>query len=111
MAAIEDRDTLGRARLSFAKEADVDEFVNVLARFESGEIGPDEWRSFRLVRGTYGQRQAYDAQMLRVKIPQGILDVPQLEALAEVAERYSRGFAHITTRQNIQLHFVKLHDV
>ena len=111
MAAIEDRDTLGRARLSFAKEADVDEFVDVLARFERGEIGPDEWRAFRLVRGTYGQRQSGDAQMLRVKIPQGILDVPQLEAMAEVSELYSRGFGHITTRQNIQLHFLKLHDV
>jgi sulfite reductase (NADPH) hemoprotein beta-component len=49
--------------------------------------------------------------MLRVKVPQGVLDVQQLEAMAEVAERYSRGFGHITTRQNIQLHFVKLHDV
>jgi sulfite reductase (NADPH) hemoprotein beta-component len=111
MAATEDRETLGRARLSFAKEADIDEFAAVLGRFERGEIGPDEWRAFRLVRGTYGQRQSYDAQMLRVKVPQGVLDVSQLEALADVAERYSRGFAHITTRQNIQLHFVKLHDV
>ena len=111
MAATEDRDTLGRARLSFAKEADIDEFVQVLGRFERGEITADEWRLFRLVRGTYGQRQSYDAQMLRVKIPQGIMDVAQLEAMADVAQRYSRGFAHITTRQNIQLHFVKLHDV
>ena len=83
----------------------------MLGRFERGEIGPDEWRAFRLVRGTYGQRQTGDAQMLRVKIPQGILDAPQLNALADVAERYSRGFGHITTRQNIQLHFLKLHDV
>src|SRR5688572_12522057 len=111
MAATEDRETLGRARLSFAKEADIDEFVEVLGRFERGEISPDEWRGFRLVRGTYGQRQAADAQMLRVKVPQGILDAPQLEAFAEVAELYSRGFGHITTRQNIQLHFMKLHDV
>jgi len=111
MSATEDRDTLGRARLSFAKEADIDEFVEVLGRFERGEIGPDEWRGFRLVRGTYGQRQTGDAQMLRVKIPQGILDVPQLDAMADVAEKYSRGFGHITTRQNIQLHFLKLHDV
>ena len=111
MAATEDRETLGRARLSFAEQADIDEFVDVLGRFERGEIGPDEWRVFRLVRGTYGQRQAIDAQMLRIKIPQGVLDVAQLDALADVAERYSRGFGHITTRQNIQMHFVKLHDV
>jgi len=111
MAAIDDPTLLGRARLSFATEADVDEFARTLAQFESGEIGPDAWRAFRLVRGTYGQRQAEDAQMLRVKIPQGILTQPQLHALADVSERYSRGFGHITTRQNIQLHFVKLHDV
>ena len=49
--------------------------------------------------------------MLRVKIPQGMLTAPQLDALADVAERYSRGFGHITTRQNIQFHFVQLHDV
>ena len=72
---------------------------------------PDQWRAFRLVRGTYGQRQADDAQMLRVKIPQGVLTSDQLRALAEVGEQYSRGFGHITTRQNIQFHFVKLHDV
>ena len=110
MAATDDRETLGRARLSFADEADIDQFVTLLGRFETGEIGPDEWRSFRLLRGTYGQRQMGDAQMLRVKVPQGILSGPQLNALAEVAERYSRGFGHITTRQNIQLHFLKLHD-
>jgi len=111
MAAVDDPKTLGRTRLSFASEADIDEFAQVLARFESGEISPDQWRSFRLVRGTYGQRQAADAQMLRVKAPQGILTVQQLYALADVAERYSRGFGHITTRQNIQFHFVRLHDV
>ena len=49
--------------------------------------------------------------MLRVKIPQGLLTADQLDALAEVGERYSRGFGHITTRQNVQFHFVKLHDV
>ena len=107
----QDRETFGRARLSFAREADVDEFVGTLTKFERGEITPEEWRAFRLLRGTYGQRQAGDAQMLRVKVPQGILSREQLEALADVAERYSRGFGHITTRQNIQLHFLKLHDV
>ena len=103
--------TFGRARLSFASAADIDEFAAVLAQFEQGEITPEQWRVFRLVRGTYGQRQADDAQMIRVKIPQGVLTGDQLHALAEVSELYSRGFGHITTRQNVQLHFVKLHDV
>ncbi len=111
MSAIEDATTYGRARLSFASQADIDEFVSVLEKYERGEMTPDQWRAFRLVRGTYGQRQAEDAQMLRVKVPQGVLTSPQLRALADVGDRYSRGFGHITTRQNIQFHFVKLHDV
>ena len=111
MAALDDPKTLGRTRLSFADAAEIDDFVRTLERFESGELGPDQWRAYRLVRGTYGQRQAADAQMLRIKIPQGILDVAQLNAVADAAEQWSRGFAHITTRQNFQLHFLKLHDV
>ena len=110
MAAVDDPKTLGRTRLSFADERDIDEFADLLGQFERGEIGPDQWRAFRLLRGTYGQRQAADAQMMRVKIPQGVISTAQLHALAEVAERYSRGFGHITTRQNIQFHFVRLHD-
>jgi sulfite reductase beta subunit-like hemoprotein len=111
MSVIDDVTTHGRARLSFASEADIDEFVATLERFERGEITPDQWRQFRLVRGTYGQRQADDAQMLRVKIPQGVLSSDELVALADVADAHSRGFGHITTRQNVQFHFVKLHDV
>src|SRR5688572_11210921 len=103
--------THGRTRLSFASVADIDEFVATLERYERGELTPDQWRAFRLVRGTYGQRQTADAQMLRVKVPQGILSTDQLYAMAEVGERYSRRFGHITTRQNIQFHFMKLHDV
>ena len=111
MSATQDHpSTFGRARLSFASEADIDEFASVLDKFERGEITAEQWRVFRLVRGTYGQRQADDAQMIRVKIPQGVLSVGQLQALADVAEQYSRGFGHITTRQNVQFHFVRLHD-
>src|ERR1700675_4202882 len=111
MSVADDPKTFGRARLSFASEADIDEFVATLERYERGELTPDQWRAFRLVRGTYGQRQTADAQMLRIKVPQGILTSDQLAALADVAEKYSRRFGHITTRQNIQFHFVKLHDV
>ena len=79
----------------------------MLGKYERGEISPEAWRRFRLVRGTYGQRQD-DVQMLRIKIPQGIVSAPQMRALAGVATRYSRGFCHVTTRQNIQFHFVRL---
>ncbi len=111
MAALDDPRTLGRTRLSFADVAEIDDFVCTLEKFERGELTPDQWRVFRLVRGTYGQRQPGDASMVRVKIPQGVLDAAQLRALAEVGETYSRGFGHVTTRQNVQFHFVPLHDV
>jgi sulfite reductase beta subunit-like hemoprotein len=111
MAVIDEMKTLGRARLSFAEAREVDEFVQVLGQYERGEISPDAWRKYRLVRGTYGQRQEGTLQMMRVKIPQGILSGEQLRALADAADRYSRGFGHITTRQNIQFHFIQLDDV
>ena len=99
-----------RERPSFADVNDIDEFVATLERFERGEISAEAWRKFRLVRGTYAQRQD-DVQMLRVKIPQGVLTSRQLESLADVADRHARGFAHVTTRQNFQFHFMKLADV
>ena len=107
MAVADDSKTLGRARLDFADEHDIDEFVETLGKYERGEISPEVWRRFRLVRGTYGQRQD-NVQMMRIKIPQGIVSASQMRTLAGVATRYSRGFCHVTTRQNIQYHFVLL---
>ncbi len=99
--------TFGRPRLDFASEGDILEFVDMLGKYERGDITPEDWRRFRLLRGTYGQRQD-NVQMLRIKIPQGIVTSSQMRALAGVASRYSRGFCHVTTRQNIQFHFVPL---
>jgi sulfite reductase beta subunit-like hemoprotein len=99
----------GPARLSFASASDIEEFIHTLERYERGEIDAEQWRKFRLVRGVYGQRQD-DVQMVRVKVPQGVLSAEALYALAGACEQWSRGFAHITTRQNIQMHFVKLAD-
>ena len=79
----------------------------MLGKYERAEITPEDWRRFRLLRGTYGQRQD-NVQMMRIKIPQGIVTSSQMRALAGVASRYSRGFCHVTTRQNIQFHFVPL---
>ena len=107
MSVIANPMTFGRPRLDFAKQGDIDEFVDMLGKYERGDISPEDWRRFRLVRGTYGQRQD-NVQMLRIKIPQGIVTSSQMRALAGVASRYSRGFCHVTTRQNIQFHFVPL---
>src|SRR5207245_1574341 len=98
---------VGAGRVGFSDEKDIDAFVDMLERFENGDITPDEWRAFRLINGTYGQRQE-GVFMIRVKIPQGVLNVAQLEAMADVAEKWAgSGVGHVTTRQNIQLHFVK----
>jgi len=94
----------------FSDPRDVDEFVDVLAQYERGDLTAEQFRAFRLLRGVYGQRQE-GTQMIRVKIPFGRLDSRGLEALAEVGETYSRGFGHVTTRQNVQFHFVKMTDV
>jgi|HubBroStandDraft_6_1064221.scaffolds.fasta_scaffold19725_4 sulfite reductase (ferredoxin) len=93
----------------FSDKGDIDEFVGKLEAFEAGEINADQFRTFRLLRGVYGQRQS-DVQMFRIKIPFGLLGPDQLVAIADVADKYSRGFCHVTTRQNIQLHFLKLSD-
>ena len=103
-----DKSTLGPARLEFSDEKDVDAFVDTLGRFERSEITPEEWKAFRLVNGVYTQRQSEELMMVRVKIPQGILSPLQLRTLAVVAERYSTGRGHLTTRQNLQFHFVPL---
>jgi sulfite reductase beta subunit-like hemoprotein len=94
-------------RLRFSDPRDIDEFVDGLQKFERGEMTADQFRAFRLARGTYGQRQP-DVNMLRIKIPQGILNAAQLEMLARVGEEFSRGFGHVTTRQNLQFHFIQL---
>ncbi len=94
----------------FSDEADIDEFVDTLGRFERGEISPEDFRRYRLTRGVYGQRQE-GVQMVRVKVPQGALGVRALEALAAVAERWGHGHGNVTTRQNLQFHFVQMADV
>ena len=96
-------------RLGFARHEDVDLFATKLEAFERGELGPDDWRSFRLLNGVYGQRQD-GVNMVRAKIPGGIATPAQLEALAEVAERFGGDKGHVTTRQNVQFHFVPNQD-
>ena len=102
--------TLARHRPTFAEEREIDDLIETLGRFERGEMDAEAWRAYRVVRGVYSQRQD-GVHMLRIKIPQGIATAPQLRALAEAAARWSRGFGHITTRQNFQLHFVRPADL
>jgi sulfite reductase beta subunit-like hemoprotein len=99
-----------RTRQTFADPREIDAFVEELRRFERGESDAEAWRAYRVVRGVYSQRQD-GLHMLRVKIPQGIADADQLRALADVAEWSSRGFGHVTTRQNVQFHVVRPTDL
>src|SRR2546428_2510360 len=94
-----------------AARADIDKFERQLARYLAGELEEDVFRIFRLNNGIYGQRQGGHNQMVRIKVPYGSLQPEQLEMLGHVADEYSRGWGHITTRQNIQFHFVPLERV
>ncbi len=85
-------------------------FEERIAQLQRGEITDDQFRPFRLKHGIYGQRQP-GFQMVRVKVPSGVLTTEQLHALADIADQYSTGRGHLTTRENIQFHFVKLANV
>jgi sulfite reductase beta subunit-like hemoprotein len=87
---------------------DIEKFEQMLERYLAGEIDEEQFRVFRLGNGVYGQRQGGQNQMVRVKIPYGSLRPEQLEKLADLAVEYSRGWGHITTRQNFQFHYVQL---
>jgi sulfite reductase (ferredoxin) len=89
---------------------EIETFEAEANRMLSGEIASDLFKPFRLQYGIYGQRQA-GVQMVRIKIPFGGLNSNQLRRVAEIAERYATGVGHVTTRQDIQLHFVELKDV
>jgi sulfite reductase beta subunit-like hemoprotein len=94
-----------------AQLADITKFETQLSRYLAGELDDDVFRVFRLNNGIYGQRQGGHNQMVRVKIPYGRLTPEQLDMMAHLADTYSRGWGHITTRQNIQFHFVDLETV
>ena len=86
---------------------DIIELGEKIAAHKNGQIDDDKFRSLRLARGVYGQRQQ-GVQMIRIKLPFGKVTVNQLERIADVADKYSTGTLHITTRQDIQIHYVSL---
>ncbi len=93
-----------------AIEAEIVRFEERIRELQSGAITPEQFRPFRLKHGTYGQRQP-GFQMLRIKIAAGVLTPAQLRVLAVIADEYSTGRGHLTTRENVQFHFVKLEKV
>ena len=88
---------------------EIEIFEGEVQRLKREEITADQFKAFRLQHGVYGQRQA-GVQMFRVKIPQGRMNPVQIRRLADVADRYATGVLHLSTRQNVQMHFAKLED-
>jgi sulfite reductase (ferredoxin) len=95
--------------VSTAAQRDILELQAKIGSFTQGD-GPEEaFRKYRLARGVYGQRQP-GVQMIRIKLPYGHLTADQLVRIADSSDKYATGNLHATTRQDIQLHFVKLAD-
>ncbi|HEV8298924.1 MAG TPA: nitrite/sulfite reductase, partial [Acidimicrobiales bacterium] len=92
-------------------EADIVKFERMLDQYLTGELDDEVFRVFRLSNGIYGQRQGGHNQMVRVKVPYGSITPEQLDAMGHACETWSRGWGHITTRQNVQFHFVQLEQV
>lgn len=88
-------------------ERDIIELEKKIRLFREGKIDEERFRSLRLARGVYGQRQL-GVQMVRIKIPYGYLNADKLLRICDVSEEYSKGRLHITTRQDIQIHHVSL---
>lgn len=88
-------------------ERDIIELARKIELFNNGNIDEEKFRSLRLARGVYGQRQE-GVQMIRIKLPYGKVKSNQLRRISDVSDEYSRGRLHITTRQDIQIHYVDL---
>jgi len=92
-------------------EKETDNFANKVKLYRQGKLADDDFRRFRLQHGAYGSRLRPDYSMIRIKVPSGEITPEQLEKIATLSEAFSIGSAHVSTRQNIQLHWVQLEDV
>ena len=88
---------------------DIKELDTKISQFLAGDIDSEKFRGFRLARGVYGQRQL-GVQMIRIKLPYGRITPEQLVRIADVSDEFASGNLHATTRQDIQIHYVKLTD-
>jgi sulfite reductase (ferredoxin) len=95
----------------WGREEETEIFAKNVRLFRQGKISDDDFRRFRLQHGAYGSRLRMDYSMVRIKVPGGEITPEQLEKIASLSEAFSIGSAHVSTRQNIQLHWVQLEDV
>ena len=105
------RQLIKKVRDNWGRPEEVDTFAELEKLYRQKKISEDEFRRFRLQNGAYGSRMQSDFSMIRIKIPSGIIDPEQLEKIAFLSDAFSIGSAHVSTRQNIQLHWVHLDDV
>ncbi len=101
--------TLIEKGISSEDQKDIIELDRRIKAFRSGKEDEERFKLYRLTRGVYGQRQI-GVQMFRIKIPYGKLTAEQLIRIADVSDKYATGNLHITTRQDIQLHHVRLEN-
>jgi sulfite reductase beta subunit-like hemoprotein len=90
--------------------AENDRFIALIDQFRRGELDPEVFKPIRLKHGVYGVRGS-DTHMIRVKLPGGRLTAHQFAKLGDIAEKYAQGVGHVTTRQDIQYHYVTIEDV
>lgn len=95
----------------WGREEETEIFAQKVKLFRQGRLSNDDFRRFRLQHGAYGSRLHMNYSMVRIKIPTGEVTPEQLEKIASLSEAFSIGSAHVSTRQNIQLHWVQLEDV
>ena len=95
----------------WGKEEETEFFAKKVKLFRQGKLSEDDFRRFRLQHGAYGSRLHADYSMVRIKVPSGEMSAEQIEKIANLSEAFSIGSAHVSTRQNIQLHWVQLEDV
>lgn len=95
----------------WGREEETEFFAKKVKLFRQGKISEDDFRRFRLQHGAYGSRLHADYSMVRIKVPSGEMTADQVEKIASLSEAFSIGSAHVSTRQNIQLHWVQLEDV
>jgi sulfite reductase (ferredoxin) len=88
-------------------EKDIIDLARKIELFREGKIHEEKFRSLRLARGVYGQRQQ-GVQMVRIKLPYGKMTLQQWKRIADISDEYSISNLHLTTRQDVQIHFVSL---
>lgn len=102
---------LPKPKINWSKIEEAEKFAETVKLYRQGKINHDDFRRFRLQHGAYGSRMTDNYSMVRIKIPAGEIYPEQLDKIAQLSEAYSIGSAHVSTRQNIQLHWVILEDV